>query len=618
MTEPQPTGYWPPPAGAAPADYPTLPGYEIVEELGRGGMGIVYQARQVSLNRLVALKLIRDGSLAGPEDRTRFRLEAETAARMQHPNIVSIYEVGDYQGQLYFAMELVEGGSLEQHLAGRPQPALQATALLRTLALAIHHAHEMKVIHRDLKPANILLSRKADSRTPNFNSNFREAGSDFGLWMADCEPKVTDFGLAKRLDSESTALTREGAVLGTASYMAPEQAAGDSRALGPAADVYALGAILYEMLTGRPPFAADSWNQLLEQVLHNDPTPPTRLHAAVPRDLETVCLKCLEKDAARRYGSAAELADDLDRFLQGKPVAAVPVAATERLGRLAARDGYQLSGAIGHGPHSTVYRALDGPLRQPVALKVFSVGWCTQEEWEAWLRLEAGLWSWLTHPHLLPVQRAGWWDGAPYLVMEYIPHGNLAARLTGKPFPIRPALRLLEQLVEVISYLHRQGVVHGNLKPSNVLLAGDEIPRVSDLRPSGGLFQRLLSANDSEPASPGYLTPEQVENPAGEPRPYTDIYGLGLILYELLTGQAAFKGATAQETQEQVRSQAPVPPSRHNSQVTPQLEAFCLRCLNKNPWRRFSRAYDLLAPVRSFRDDPEGRAVPGERRPHSR
>jgi serine/threonine protein kinase len=604
MTERPATGDWPAPAGAAPADWPTVPGYEILGELGRGGMGVVYKARQVSLKRLVALKLIRDAALAGPEERARFRIEAEAAARVRHPNVVQIYEVGEHQGRPYFAMELVEGGSLDRHLAGRPQPAAQAAEMVRTLALAVQHAHDQKVVHRDLKPANVLLAACGLARDAKPQAAF--------------VPKITDFGLAKRLDSDSTAWTQDGAILGTASYMAPEQAEGRVREIGPATDVYALGAILYELLTGRPPFQADSWNRTVEQVLHDEPAPPTRLHAEVPRDLETVCLKCLEKDPGRRYAGAGELADDLGRFLEGKPVAAVPLGERERLARLAARDDYQVVEEVGRGPRSTVYRALYGPLKQPVVLKVFPAGAGTRDEWEARLRRGAELWTTLAHPHVVPVHRAGWWDGAAYLASEYVPHGSLAARLAGQPYPIRQALRLVEQLAEVVGYLHRQGVVHGNLKPSNVLLAADGIPRVVDFRPTGGLFQGPLPADDAEPAGLGYLAPELVRNPDAEPRPYTDTYGLGLVLYELLTGRPPFAGATAREVLEQVRGQDPVPPSRLNAAVSPHLEAFCLRCLRKNPWRRYSRAYDVLTHLRYFQDNPEGPAAPGGRRPRRR
>ncbi len=214
----------------------------------------------------------------------------------------------------------------------------------------------------------------------------------------------------------------------------------------------------------------------------------------------------------------------------------------------------------------------------------------------------------------MPVQQAGWWDGAPYLAMEYVPNGSLAAKLAGQPHPIPQALRLVEQLAEVVGFLHRQGAVHGNLKPSNVLLAADGIPRVVDLLPAGGLFQGPPPADDADPAGLGYLAPELVRDPSAELRPHTDVYGLGLILYELLTGRPPFAGAAARETLEQVRSRDPAPPSRLNPAVTPQLEACCLRCLRKNPWQRYHRAYDLSRRLRYFQDNPEGRPVPGERR----
>jgi serine/threonine-protein kinase len=275
---------------------PKVPGYEVESVLGRGGMGVVYRARHLRLGRLVALKMALAGTYAGPHEQARFRREAEAVAALHHANVVQVYDVGDADGRPYFTMELMEGGSLARKLSGAPQPARQAAALLATLAGAVQAAHEASIVHRDLKPGNVLLA-------------------------GDGTPKVADFGLARRLDQEG-GLTRTGAALGTPSYMAPEQARGDKRAVGPATDVYALGAILYEMLTGRPPFRAETTAATLQQVMADDPVSPRRLNSSVPRDLETICLKCLNKEPRQRYAAAAELADDLRRFECGDPIAA--------------------------------------------------------------------------------------------------------------------------------------------------------------------------------------------------------------------------------------------------------------------------------------------------------
>jgi serine/threonine protein kinase len=293
----------------AAAEYPSIPGYELQGVLGRGGMGVVYKARQVRLNRLVALKMILSGGHASEADLARFQVEAEAVARLQHPNIVQIYEVGDAGRKPYFSLEFVEGGSLDDKLEGKPLPPRQAARLLETLARAVDHAHQRGILHRDLKPANVLLSR---------------AGV----------PKITDFGLAKRLE-QSVGQTQTGAIVGTPSYMAPEQAEGKSKRIGSAADVYALGAILYEMLTGRPPFLAETPLDTILQVLGEEPVPPRRLVSRVPRDLETICLKCLRKEPGKRYVSALDLAEDLERFLAGESIRARSVGIWEGTWRTA-------------------------------------------------------------------------------------------------------------------------------------------------------------------------------------------------------------------------------------------------------------------------------------------
>ncbi|MBX9626970.1 MAG: serine/threonine protein kinase [Gemmataceae bacterium] len=598
------TGDWTPaPDGAT--DRPTIPGYDLLDELGRGGMGVVYRARHVPTGRLVALKVIRDAALAGPTARARFRVEAEAAARVRHPNVVEVYEVGEHAGRPFLAMELVAGGGLDRHLGGTPLPAREAAELVRLVALAVQAAHDRNIVHRDLKPANILLSPVIKSSSLQVIKSAEEKLARLDdLRLGDLmTPKVSDFGLAKRLDADTTAWTQDGAVLGTPGYMAPEQAAGRVHEVGPGADVWALGAVLYECLTGRPPFRADTRDETVRQVLHDDPEPPGRVEPGAPADLETVCLKCLEKEPARRYGSAQALADDLGRFLAGVPVIAVPPTPVERLGRSAIRDGYRLVGEVGRGPGAAVYRAESVSTRQPVAVKVFPPGTGTREEWEARLRRLPAV----AHPQVVPVVRAGWWDGSPVVVSEFAPLGSLAARLGGRPRPVREAVGLVVQLAEVVGYLHRQGVVHANLKPANVLFAAGDTPRLADFRPTGGLFQGALPAAEGDPAGLGDLPPEYLRDPAAEARPHTDVYGLGLILYELLTGRPAFAGATAGEVSGRVRAAEPVPPSRLNPEVPPGLDAVCLKCLRKDPWRRYTRVYDLAARLREVVGDRPAR-----------
>jgi serine/threonine protein kinase len=620
MSERSETGDWRATIAEKSAPRPAIPGYEILAEIGRGGMGVVFKARQVSADRLVALKLIRSGALADERERARFRIEAEAAARLQHPNIACVYEVGEHEGEPYFAMELVEGGSLEEYLGGRQQPARDAAAFIRTLALAVQHAHDEKIVHRDLKPANILLagvrsqeagvrSQEAGGGRQESGGGSQESGDQVTSLTPDSSlpiPKIVDFGLAKRLDHTSTALTQDGAVLGTPSYMAPEQAAGRVREIGPATDVYALGAVFYEMLAGRPPFRDDSWNETIRQVLNDEPPALDQQNPEVPRALETVCLKCLEKEPAGRYGSALELADELERFLGGRPVAAQPLGESERLARMALRDGYEIAGEVGRGPRSVVYRALDGPLKQPVVLKVFARGACSREEWEGRIRRSGEMWSGLGHPNIVAVKRAGWWDGVPYLVEEFVPQGSLAAQLSNRAGPVRQALALVEQLAEIVSYVHRQGMVHGNLKPSNVLFAADGIPRIVDFRPPVGLIPIPIPGPDNEAGDAGYLAPEVVAEPGAEVRLHTDIYGLGAILYRLLAGRAAFEAATAADTLELIRTAEPTPLTQLNRDVSPSLDAFCRRCLNRNPWRRFARTYDVLKRLQHYQEHPEG------------
>src|SRR6266516_4785142 len=293
--------------------------YQLLEEIARGGMGIVYQARQLSLNRLVAVKVLLSGPLASATDLQRFRAEAEAVANLQHPNIVAVHEVGEHAGQPFFSMDYVEGTCLSELVREQPLPAPRAAGYVQTIAEAIQYAHDHGVLHRDLKPSNVLIDH---------------AG----------QPRIIDFGLAKRLSSDpqlsaiNDPLTRTGHVLGSPNFIPPEQAAGKRGAIGPHSDIYSLGALLYHLLTAQPPFSAATAHEIVHQVLNSEPVGPRSLNPRVPRDLETICLKCLEKDPHRRYRTAQELADELRRFLRGEPFHARPVGPLGRFSRWCRRN----------------------------------------------------------------------------------------------------------------------------------------------------------------------------------------------------------------------------------------------------------------------------------------
>jgi len=291
--------------------------YEILSTIARGGMGIVYKARQKKLNRIVAVKMILSGQFAGKEEIERFFVEAEAAAKLRHPNIVAVHEIGEWQGQHYFSMDFIDGKSLADLVREQPLPPRRAAEFVSKIADTVQFAHEQGILHRDLKPSNVLVDNRG-------------------------EPYITDFGLAKQLSDQSQ-LTVSGTVVGTPSYMPPEQASGHIEQVGPHSDIYSLGAILYELLTGRPPFRAATPFETIRQVLQDEPVSPRLINTSVPKDLETICLKCLQKEPARRYSSAGELAAELRCFLEGKPIKARPVGAIERTWRWCRRNPWLAS-----------------------------------------------------------------------------------------------------------------------------------------------------------------------------------------------------------------------------------------------------------------------------------
>jgi tRNA A-37 threonylcarbamoyl transferase component Bud32 len=375
-------------AALAPDRSVQIPGYEILDVLGQGGMGIVYRARQVALNRIVAIKMIRFAQHSSASDSARFKAEAEAIARLQHLNVVQVYEIGTHEGLPYFSMEFCGGGTLKNQLAGTPLPQRKAARLIRTLALAVHALHQKEIVHRDLKPANVLLG-------------------------ADGSPKIADFGLVKYVGGAGETVT--GAILGTPNYMAPEQASGQSKDAGPPCDIYALGAILYELLVGRPPFAGASVTETLDQVRHCDPVPPGRIRTGLDGDLETICLTCLAKRPEDRYATAKDLAEDLDRFLVHEPVKARPMSLARQFSKALGKVGlvrefrasgwfYLLTGAVFAAAHTAVFFELlfeapewaVWPLFVMPSLVLFSVfrrqrliaerplGWADKQIWPIW------------------------------------------------------------------------------------------------------------------------------------------------------------------------------------------------------------------------------------------
>ena len=319
---------------------PTVEGYEVLHRIGQGGMGVVFKARHLKLNRPVALKLLRDQLGATPTHVRRFLTEAQAAARLQHPHIVEIHEVGQHQGQPFLAYEFLDGGTLAELTNGRPMEPRMAANLTETLARTLHFAHQHGVVHRDLKPSNILLQRVADAGLQSASHATAGRAAGFGKAsgaLSGFQIKIADFGLAKVVEADgdlaSHSATQTGDILGTPAYMSPEQARGDAANLTAATDTYALGAILYELLTGRPPFVGVQPLELLGQVISDEPVRPSHLVRGVPKDIQTICLKCLEKTPGRRYSTAADLADDLSRFLADQPIVARRTTAIERAWR---------------------------------------------------------------------------------------------------------------------------------------------------------------------------------------------------------------------------------------------------------------------------------------------
>ena len=570
--------------------------YELLEKLGSGGMGVVYKARQTSLNRIVAIKMIRTAEFASEDEIRRFHGEAEAVARLDHPNIVSLYEVGQHQGQHYFSMAYVDGQSLADQLRKRLPATRTAAEYLKTAAEAMYYAHQRGVVHRDIKPGNVLIDRSGRIR-------------------------ITDFGLAKRMDSDSQ-LTRDFQVLGTPEYMAPEQAQGQIDRLGPAADIYSLGALLYALLTGRPPFHAASPVATLRQVVDADPIPPRQLNPEVSRDLETITLKCLEKDPAHRFADAQELVDELQRFLDGTPVVSRPISEREWIERWARKKGYDIQDELRRSDTSVEFRARQSSLNRTVVLEVFQppekrLKHCEKTEDPVFrghgfvmefpagssLTLESKpntereqrrfiestkIISQFQHENIVTVYDFGRFGERPFVVTELIDGGSLDSKVAHSQTEIVQVVEKVVSVARAIDFANRKGVIHGNLSPASILLSRDGTLKVTGF----GLIQF-----EGELCVSAFMSPEATGPFGGPLSSRTDVYGLGAILYYLLTGRPPLEGTTLWETIRLVIRAEPVAPRQINPSIEPDLEAICLKCLEKDPDRRYATASEFAADL---------------------
>lgn len=494
---------------------PAVPGHEILGFVGGGGQGEVYRARHTALGRTVALKVLRAGQGTGPEHWARFRREGRVIARLDHPNIVRVYGFQESGGRLFLSMEYLAGGSLRDRLIGQGFFAPEAAVkLLRTLADAVEHAHRKGIVHRDLKPANV-------------------------LFTLDGRPKIVDFGLAKVVDDSASQQTRTGAILGSPSYMAPEQASGKVSQVGPATDVYALGAILYELLTGRPPFSGESWLDTLDMVRFQPVAPPSHWRPNLPPGLENVCLKCLEKNLGERYPSAAALAQALQPFAGATPGRDAGPPPRDQSPAQGQPEGYRLLKRIHAGAFGEVWTAM-APGDIKVAVKVQYQSAEKDGQLLQALELVRGL----DHPYLLKTHAYWVHDGRLRVVME-LADGSLRDRLKKSQRqrgPGIPPARLLPSLLEVaeaLDFLHGQQLVHRNVRPDNFLLVQGHA-KLGDF----SLLCRAdaLGPDDAGSGTPGYMAPECYRAVATA---RSDQYSLAVSYVELRRGRRPFPGRTS-------------------------------------------------------------------------
>lgn len=573
---------------------PTIKGLEVLGIIATGGMGVVFRAWDVANERSVAIKMIKSGVSGNSEYLKRFQLEAWAVAQLTHPGVVRLYSFGEREGVPHYVMEFVEGGSLNDCLDGQAKDPRWSASLVEQLARTMQYVHDRGIVHRDLKPANVLMASESDE-------DVRDNGQQL-------IPKITDFGLAKCLTNPETGLTVPGQVVGTASYMSPEQAGGLAE-VGKPADIYALGAILFELLTGKPPFRGTTREMTVAMVCNDDPPYPSDFNPTVPSDLETICLRCLEKDPARRYLSADDLAEDLHRWQNGRPIIARPVRGPERDARLASRIGFQIAGLLGTTGCTALYSAIQTSIDRRVTLKL-STGRAGSPQHDV-VKREAAVLKMLESPYVLRLLDYGEQYGQPYIVLDHVEGGVLLSRVlrdevvgksNRKPVPPRRAAELCLMIAVGVQSFHDQGVMHGGLHSGSVLLSRDMNVKLIGFESARRLNEPMVGDLRSAPKGvpTAFIAPESLAGNADHVGRAIDVYGIGAILYDLLTGQPPFVAASDDEARDLVANQLPISPSQIEPSVPIALEAICLRALNKDPARRFLTAGAIAFDLQRF------------------
>jgi serine/threonine protein kinase len=552
-------------------------GYEILDLLGARSRGIVYKARQVSLNRTVCLEMIAARERPGAARLSVIRAEAESVAQLHHANIVGVYDFGELGGEPYLAREYVDGCTLAEKWAGPSEPAEQAVAIVETLARALHHAHSLGLVHGAIGPSKVVVE-------------------------ADGTPKITGFGLVNITREEAPAAGGLRTPPNLSGYLAPEQVQDRAATISAATDVYALGALLYDLLAGRPPVLGDTVCDTLEQVRSGRIERPRHWRPELPRELDAICMKCLEHDPADRYPSAAALAEDLRRVRSAEVLSIDDLDEWTQQERWARRAGYLIQEELGRGRDGFTYKARRVALDQVAILKRISARYRFVPAAKSRFRWEAHTLARLHSPNIVKLYEQGELNDLSYFSREFVDGPSLTEKAALAPLDAQLAAELTCSLAQTIQEVHAHRIIHGGLHPGNVRLTAAGAPKLTSFR------RPHLHASDGEEQGPHHgvfwavacAAPEQFEGRRRQLTPATDVYALGAILYTLLTGQPPFSGATALETQERVRLEAPVIPHLLQSAVPASLEAICLKCLEKQPARRPQSAEALAKQLREF------------------